>query len=71
MTALPDPGLKDKLKQVVLEKTGFDLILEESIDPDIIGGFILEVEDLRMDASVEAQFRRLRRELIDNNNRIV
>lgn len=71
VTALPIPGLEDKLKQVVLEKTGFDLILEESIDPDIIGGFILEVEDLRMDASVEAQFRRLRRELIDNNNRIV
>ncbi len=71
VTAMSVPGLNDKLKHTVREKTGYDLILEEKINPDIIGGFILEVDDLRMDASVEAQFRRLRRELIDNNNRIV
>lgn len=71
VTALPVPGLEEKLKHVVHERTGFDLILEESVNPDIIGGFILEVDDLRMDASVEAQFRRIRSELIENNNRIV
>jgi len=33
-------------------------------DADIIGGFILEVEDLRLDASVKNQLNRLKLELI-------
>lgn len=71
VTALPAPELKEKFKKLVYERTGAELILEEDVNPDIIGGFILEVDDLRMDASVETKFRRLRRELIENNNRIV
>lgn len=71
VTALPAPGLNEKMKRLVYERTGADLVLEENVDPDIIGGFIFEVDDLRMDASVRTQFRRLRRELIENNNRIV
>ena len=47
------------------------MILDEDIDPSVLGGFVLSIEDLRMDASVAGQFRMLRRELIDNNNRIV
>ena len=34
------------------------------IDADIVGGFILEVEDLRLDASVKNQLNRLKLELI-------
>ena len=71
VTAGPAPDLKDALERILQEKTGATVILEESVDESIIGGFILQLDDQRMDASVEAQFRRLRSELIDNNNRIV
>ena len=50
---------------------GVTVILEERLDPTVSGGFVLNVGDLRMDASVSAQFRQLRHELIDNDNRIV
>ena len=35
-------------------------------DPDIIGGFILEIEDYRLDASVKDQLNRLRLDLVKN-----
>ena len=71
VTAKPVPGLKDRLQGILGEQTGASVFLDEKVNPDILGGFILNVDDLRMDASVEGQFRLLRRRLIDNNNRIV
>lgn len=71
VTACPAPGLKEKLQSILSEKTASHVSLEESIDPAILGGFILKIDDLLMDASVEYQFRRLRKELIENNKRIV
>jgi F-type H+-transporting ATPase subunit delta len=71
VTAVPVPGLKDRLQSILGEQTGASVILEEKVSPDILGGFILNVDDQRMDASVEGQLRQLRRRLIDNNNRIV
>lgn len=40
--------------------------LTETVDPEIIGGFILKVEDRMVDASVSSQLRRLRREFTEN-----
>ena len=40
-------------------------------DPEIIGGFVLEIDDMRLDASVKGQLQRIRKELVDNNNRLV
>ena len=52
-------------------KTRSKVLLEESVDDSLIGGFVLQVEDLRMDASVQTQLRRLHNELVDKANRIV
>lgn len=71
VTAKPVPGLKDRLQGILGEQTGASVFLDEKVNPDILGGFILNIDDLRMDASVEGQLRLLRRRLIDNNNRIV
>ena len=71
MTARPVPGLKERLQDVLGKKTGSEVFLEEKTDPSVLGGFVLDVDDLRLDASVSGQFRKLRRELIENNNRIV
>ena len=45
--------------------------LDEIVDESLIGGFVLQVDDLQMDASVAGQLQMLRRKLIDNNNRII
>ena len=71
VTAAPVAGLKERLQAALSEKTGVSVLLEEDVDPEILGGFVLRMDDLRMDASVEGQFRLLRRELLDNTNRIV
>ena len=71
MSVSPAPQLKEALEIYMQKKTGAVVQLEESIDESLIGGFILQVDDLRMDASVATQLRVLRRELIDDRNRIV
>jgi F-type H+-transporting ATPase subunit delta len=38
--------------------------LEEIVDEEIAGGYILKVEDLYVDASLKSQLRKIRRELI-------
>ena len=71
VTALPVPGLREELQNVMQERTGFKVVLDESVDESLIGGFVLQVDDLRMDASVDGQLRRLRRSLVDDATRIV
>lgn len=71
VTAAPVAGLKERLQDALTEKTGVSVLLAEDVNPEILGGFVLNIDDYRLDASVEGQFRLLRRELIDNNNRIV
>lgn len=71
VTALPIPELKEKLQAVLSESTGASVIFEEELNPGIIGGFIFELDGCRVDASVEGQLAKIRRQLVQNNNRIV
>ncbi len=71
VTAVPVAGLKEKLETLLRERTGADIQVYEKINPDILGGFIFEMDGYRLDASVENQFREIRRQLIEKNNRIV
>lgn len=71
VTAVPAEGLKEKMEAFCREHTGAEVHLDTHVDPDILGGFILELDDLRLDASVASRFKELRRELIEKNNRIV
>lgn len=69
-TAVPSPELETKLKSLVSEN-GFELVLETEVDPDLIGGFVFQVDDLLMDASVARQIEIIRHQFIEKNNRIV
>ena len=71
VTACPVIGLTERLQDILSERTGSTVLLEDELNPAILGGFVLKIDDLLMDASVEGHFRLLRRELIDNTNRIV
>ena len=69
--ASPVEGLKEKLESLFHERTGAEVQLSETLNPEILGGFIFELDGYMLDASVEKQFRRIRRQLIEKNNRIV
>lgn len=71
VTAVHDESLRDRLENLFHDRTGAEVHLEEKVNPDIVGGFIFELEGYRLDASVSAHLDRIRRQLVEKNNRIV
>lgn len=49
------PATEQKMRKMVESKTNGTVEFEAEVDPDIIGGFILEYDTYRMDASVKSQ----------------
>ncbi len=68
-TAVPlTPALREEFKQMVLKRTGMNtVILEEIVDPGIIGGFILRIGDIQIDDSIRTNLLRLKNQLKDNS----
>ena len=64
-------ALEDKLKSLIETRTGKQLLLVTEVDETLIGGFVLEVEDKLLDASVSRQLERIRAQFIERNRRIV
>ena len=63
--------LETKLKELISSRTGQKLQLTTEVDESIIGGFVLEVEDHLLDASVSHQLELIKRQFIERNRRIV
>ena len=63
-------GLDDKLRAKVYEmlkdSNNSEVELHEKIDKDMIGGFILRIEDKQYDASVSSDLRKLARQFSAN-----
>lgn len=49
------PATEQKMRQMVERKTNGTVEFETEVNPDIIGGFILEYDTYRMDASVKSR----------------
>ncbi|MBP5340465.1 MAG: F0F1 ATP synthase subunit delta [Prevotella sp.] len=49
------PETEQKMRQMVENKTKGTVEFETEVNPDIIGGFVLEYDTFRMDASVKSQ----------------
>ena len=49
------PAAEQKMRQMVESKTNGTVEFETEVNPDIIGGFILEYDTYRMDASVKSK----------------
>ena len=71
VTVVPSPETEARLKALLDEQTGLKVWLESSLDPDLIGGFTLQVGDYMLDASVRRQIDDIRRQFVIQNNRIV
>jgi len=67
----PPARLIQSLRAMVKERTGSDILLEVSVDPSIIGGFVFDMDDQLLDASVKHQLDKIREQFIERNRRIV
>lgn len=68
----PVEGLEEKVREMLHKQFGCEVRLESAVDPDLIGGFMIIVDDEYMlDASVRNQIATIRRQFIIQNNRIV
>ena len=53
------PATEQKMRQMVESKTNGTVEFETEVNPDIIGGFIIEYDTYRMDASVKAKLNNI------------
>jgi F-type H+-transporting ATPase subunit delta len=63
--------LERKLKDVVKSHFGKTLELEVQEKPELIGGFVLDIEDRLLDASAKHQLDIIRKQFRERNRRIV
>ncbi|GEM_PF-110028 len=59
-------GVDTRLREKLKAKLGGTIELETEIDPNIIGGYILQIEDYRWDASVKGQLQSIKKNLSEN-----
>ena len=71
MTAAPDEGLKERLEDMFSQRTNSEVHFTAGVDPELIGGFVFELDGYRLDASVRTRLEKIRQCLVDDNNRIV
>ena len=70
-TAVPAPEMERRVKRLLEDRLGGEVVLTSEVDPALIGGFTLTIDDKLLDASVSSQLEMIRRQLMDKNKRIV
>ena len=63
--------IESKLMTLIENTTGGTVEMEKVIDPEILGGFMFEVDFVRWDASISGQLRRIRQEYVEKNKKTV
>lgn len=63
--------MSDAVKQGILNKVagamnGFTFEMEESVNPDLIGGYVLELDSMMVDASIRRDLNDVRKQFSDN-----
>lgn len=69
--AVPAPGLEDRLRPLLEEQFGCKVVIETTVDPCLVGGFVIEAGGRQLDASVRHRLDKIRRQFIISNNRLV
>ena len=67
----PSQKLLSSLQALIRKRTGREADIRVEVDPGLIGGFVLDLGDEMLDASVASQLEKIRRTLTDKNRRIV
>lgn len=65
--AAMDPAQEQRLKQLILSHLrGGSMEYASRIDPSLIGGFVVNIDNERLDASVKNELKQLRLKLLSN-----
>ena len=65
--AAMDPAQEQRLKQLILSHLrGGSMEYTSRIDPSLIGGFVVNIDNERLDASVKNELKQLRLKLLSN-----
>jgi len=65
LTAVPlNANLEKKILKQLKDITGREVVIENKIDPELIGGFVLQMGDLEYNASISNKLGNLKRELV-------
>lgn len=67
----PSEELLESLRKLVREKTGDDVLIEVEVDPELIGGFVFDIDDYLLDGSVKRQLELIREKFTEWNKRII
>jgi len=57
---------KEQLLEFIRKKLKLNIELKNEVDPSIIGGFVLRIEDQQINASIKSQLKKIKRELINS-----
>ncbi len=58
------PGITDKIKIQIEKELNAKVELSSKVDPEIIGGMILRIDDKQYDSSVSTQLRKIKHQLL-------
>ena len=71
-TAVPvGDETKQRIKDTASLAVHAEMKLQTVVDPSIEGGFIFDINDYRLDASIATQLKQVKQQFIDKNKRIV
>ena len=72
ITAVPvDKETENRIRSAAAHILHAQMELDTVIDPSIEGGFIFDINDYRLDASIATQLKRVKQPFIDKNRRLV
>lgn len=62
-----DKSAMDGIRALIRKAYNSEVELSASVDEDVIGGFVLTIEDMRYDASVASNLRKLKKQLLQTS----
>ena len=60
-----------QIKELIEQSTGAKVELNNPVDSSVIGGFVYEANSVRLDASVKGQLHNIRKNLVEQNRKLV
>lgn len=62
-----DDSLRAKVRELIAKQGAGEIELNETVDADLIGGFVLTIDDQQIDASVQSQLNKMKQQFSDNS----